>query len=113
MPDPYNLYFTPDGKHAIDVAEGHDTLYFYDPTTWRLQAGLRIPYRGPDHLDFSANGRYFLISTEYGGVVVKVQVQPRRIVGGGRCRRQHGRREGRTGRQGLLRRQPDHEEASR
>jgi YVTN family beta-propeller protein len=81
VPDPYNLYFTPDGRHAIDVAEGHDTLYFYDPHTWRLQGSLRIPYRGPDHLDFSANGRYFLISTEYGGVVVKVQVQPRRIVG--------------------------------
>ncbi|MDP9301027.1 MAG: hypothetical protein M3P43_09080 [Actinomycetota bacterium] len=28
VPDPYNLYFTPDGRHAIDVAEGQDTLYF-------------------------------------------------------------------------------------
>ena len=81
MPDPYNLYFTPDGAHAIDVAEGRDTLYFYDPNTWRLQGSLRIPYRGPDHLDFSANGRYFLISTEYAGVVVKVGVQPRKVLG--------------------------------
>jgi YVTN family beta-propeller protein len=81
VPDPYNLYFTPDGKHAIDVAEGHDTLYFYDPRTWHLQGWLDIPYRGPDHLDFSRNGRYFLISTEYAGVVVKVQVSPRRVLG--------------------------------
>ncbi len=81
VPDPYNLYFTPDGKHAIDVSEGRDTLYFYDPQTWKLQGSLPIPYRGPDHLDFSADGSYFLISTEYGGVVVKVQVQPRKIVG--------------------------------
>jgi YVTN family beta-propeller protein len=81
VPDPYNLYFTPDGKHAIDVAEGHDTLFFYDPTTWKLQGSLAIPYRGPDHMDFSANGRYFLISTEYAGVVVKVQVSPRKIIG--------------------------------
>jgi YVTN family beta-propeller protein len=81
VPDPYNLYFTPDGRHAIDVAEGHDTLFFYDPTTWKLQGSLAIPYRGPDHMDFSANGRYFLISTEYAGVVVKVQVSPRKILG--------------------------------
>ncbi len=81
VPDPYNLYFTPDGQHAIDVSEGRDTLYFYDPRTWKLQGSLPIQYRGPDHLDFSADGSYFLISTEYGGVVVKVQVQPRRIVG--------------------------------
>jgi YVTN family beta-propeller protein len=81
VPDPYNLYFTPDGTHAIDVAEGHDTLFFYDPTTWKLQGSLAIPYRGPDHMDFSANGNYFLISTEYAGVVVKVQVSPRTILG--------------------------------
>ena len=81
VPDPYNLYFTPDGKHAIDVAEGHDTLYFYDPATWKLQGSLAIPFRGPDHMDFSANGGYFLISTEYAGVVVKVQVSPRKIIG--------------------------------
>ncbi|MDP9329942.1 MAG: beta-propeller fold lactonase family protein [Actinomycetota bacterium] len=81
VPDPYNLYFTPDGKHAIDVAEGHDTLYFYDPHTWKLQGSLAIPFRGPDHLDFSADGSYFLISTEYAGTVVKVDVAKRRIVG--------------------------------
>ena len=56
VPDPYNLYFTPDGRHAIDVAEGMDTLYFYDPRTWHLQGWLDVPFRGPDHLDFSATG---------------------------------------------------------
>ena len=81
VPDPYNLYFTPDGQHAIDVAEGRDTLYFYDPMTWKLQSVLPIPFRGPDHLDFSADGRYLLISTEYAGVVIKVGLQPRKILG--------------------------------
>ncbi len=81
IPDPYNLYFTPDGNHAIDVAEGRDMLYFYDPHTWKLQGMLRIPFRGPDHLDFSADGTYLLLSTEYAGVVVKVELQPRQIVG--------------------------------
>jgi YVTN family beta-propeller protein len=81
VPDPYNLYFTPDGNQAIDVAEGRDTLYFYDPMTWHLQGTLAIPYRGPDHLDFSRDGRYLLLSTEYAGVVVKVGLHPRRIMG--------------------------------
>ena len=81
VPDPYNLYFTPDGRHAIDVAEGQDTLYFYDPSTWNLQGSIRIPFRGPDHLDFSRNGSYFLISTEYAGAVVKVRVAHPRVLG--------------------------------
>lgn len=81
IPDPYNLYFTPDGKHAIIVAEGKDTLYFYDPVTWKPQGRLAIPYRGPDHLDFSRNGRYLLVSTEYAGNVIKVGLAPRKILG--------------------------------
>ena len=81
VPDPYNLYFTPDGTRAIDVAEGHDTLFIYDPATWKQLASLAIPFRGPDHLDFSADGRYFLISTEYSGVVIKVGLDPLKILG--------------------------------
>ena len=80
VPDPYNLYFTPDGRHAIDVAEGHDTLYLYDPATWKQQASLQIPFRGPDHLDFSADGRFLLISTEYAGVAIKVGLKPFKVL---------------------------------
>jgi YVTN family beta-propeller protein len=80
VPDPYNLYFTPNGRHAIDVAEGQDTLYFYDPATWKLQTSLRIPFRGPDHLDFSPDGSYLLLSTEYAGAVVKVGLDPPRVM---------------------------------
>ena len=83
VPDPYNLYFTPDGTRAIDVAEGRDTLFFYDPATWKLVGSLAIPYRGPDHLDFSADGRYLLISTEYAGVVVKVGLDPPKVLASG------------------------------
>lgn len=82
MPDPYNLYFTPDGRTAIDVSEGQDRLLFFDPSTWRSKGSLAIPFRGPDHLDFSRHGRYALLSTEYAGVVVKVGLHPqRRILG--------------------------------
>lgn len=81
VPDPYNLYFTPDGSLAVDVAERLQRLYFFDPHTWQPRGSVAIPWAGADHLDFSENGRYLLISTEFAGEVVKVSVPKRRIVG--------------------------------
>ncbi|EUA42421.1 putative yVTN beta-propeller repeat-containing protein [Mycobacterium xenopi 4042] len=34
--DPYNLYFTPDGRFAISVAERLRSLIWYSPVTWQL-----------------------------------------------------------------------------
>jgi len=79
--DPYNLYFTPDGSTAIVVAERYNRLDFRDPTTWALRGSVAIPYSGADHLDFSADGRYLLVSCEYAGWIVKVDVPTRRITG--------------------------------
>ena len=44
--DPYNLYFTPDGRSAIVVAERLQRLDFRNPTTFRLQQSLAVPCRG-------------------------------------------------------------------
>ncbi len=41
--DPYNMYFTPDGKSGIVVAEARKRLDFYDPHTWKLQSSLDVP----------------------------------------------------------------------
>ena len=38
MSDPYNMYFTPDGKFAIVVAEAEQRLDFSDPHTFALEA---------------------------------------------------------------------------
>ena len=81
IPDPYNLYFTPDGSLAIDVAERLGTLFFFDPRTWRPRGSVTIPWSGADHLDFSRSGRYLILSTEFAGEVVKVDVAGRRVVG--------------------------------
>jgi YVTN family beta-propeller protein len=78
---PYNLYFTPNGKTAIVVGEELQRLEFRDRRTWRLRGSLFIPSPGPDHLDFSASGRSFLISCEYSGVAYRVNVASRRITG--------------------------------
>lgn len=79
--DPYNLYFTPDGSKAIVVAERFQRLDFYDPNTWTLIKSVGIPWPGVDHADFSADGRYFLASTEFSGEVVKVDTQTMAVVG--------------------------------
>lgn len=71
---PYNLYFTPDGTKAIVVAEYDQLIEFRNPKTWALIKRVDIPWPGVDHMDFSADGRYFLVSCEYSGVVVKVSV---------------------------------------
>ena len=73
--DPYNLYFTPDGRHAIVVAEARKRLDFYDPHTWRLQHSLAVPdCAGVDHMDFTADGRQLLASCEFAARMIVVDV---------------------------------------
>ncbi len=82
IPFPYNLYFTPDGTKAIDVVERLQRIEFRDPHNgWRLLKAVPIPWPGADHLDFSADGSYLMISTEYSGVVAKVDTVNMRLAG--------------------------------
>ena len=79
-PFPYNFYYTPDGETAIVVVERLQTLEFRDPETWELQGSVYIPWPGVDHLDFSKDGDYFLASSEWSGVVSKVDVEKMELV---------------------------------
>ncbi len=81
VPDPYNLYFTIDGSLAVDVSERLETLYLFDPQTWRQVGSIHVPYSGVDHLDFSANGAFLLISAEFSGEVAKVNLAERKVEG--------------------------------
>ena len=79
--DPYNLYFTPNGDYAIVVAESLRDLDFRDPQTMDLKFSLHVPCKGVNHLDFSANGRYFVASCEFDGKLLKIDVQARKVLG--------------------------------
>jgi YVTN family beta-propeller protein len=79
-PFPYNFYYTPDGETAIVVVERLQTLEFRDTETWELQGSVYIPWPGVDHLDFSADGSYFLASSEWSGVVSKVDAEEMELV---------------------------------
>ncbi len=81
VPDPYNLYFTPDGKSAVVVAERLQRLDFRDPQTMRLQSTTPVDCPGIDHLDFSGDGRYLLATCEFSRRIVKVDTVSRRVVG--------------------------------
>lgn len=79
--DPYNLYFTPDGKYAVVMAEARHRIDFLDPHSMRLKHTLHVPCGGVNHADFSADGRYFLVSCEFSGQLLKVDTAHRRITG--------------------------------
>jgi YVTN family beta-propeller protein len=73
--DPYNLYFTADGRRAVVVAEAMSTLDFRTATTMQLRHSLRIPEcTGIDHMDFSGDGRLALASCEFAGRLVVVDL---------------------------------------
>jgi YVTN family beta-propeller protein len=79
--DPYNLYFTPDGRFAIVVAERLQRLDFRDPTTMRLVHSLSVPQcLGVDHMDFSAGGRYAFASCEFAGRMIEVDLGAQRVI---------------------------------
>jgi len=82
VPDAYNMYFSPDGKSAIVVAEGVKRLEFRDPQTMALKSVLPVPQcRGVNHADFSIDGRYAIFTCEFEGSVVKIDTQVPKVLG--------------------------------
>jgi DNA-binding beta-propeller fold protein YncE len=79
--DPYNLYFTSDGAHAIVVEEARDTLAFRDPHTLALQKALVVHCLGVDHMDFSADGTVALASCEFSGQLVRIDLKTETVSG--------------------------------
>jgi YVTN family beta-propeller protein len=81
--NPYNMYFTPDGRSAVVVAEARRRLDFRDPHTMALQSQLPVPdCAGINHGDFSIDGRYAIFTCEFAkGVLAKIDFVNRKVVG--------------------------------
>ena len=79
--DPYNMYFTPNGRYAIVVSEARRQLDFRDPHTFALRHRVHVPCPGIDHMDFSANGGYLLASCEFSAQLVKINLHTLRVAG--------------------------------
>lgn len=80
--DPYNMYFTPDGKSAIVVAEARHRLDFRDPHTMAMQYAIDVPQCGGiNHAEFSMDGRYALFTCEFDGSLAKIDLAERKVLG--------------------------------
>jgi YVTN family beta-propeller protein len=79
--DPYNMYFTPDGRWAIVVAEARRRLDFRDAHTMALHHALATPQcAGVDHMDFTADGRYALVSCEFAARMIVVDMSSETVI---------------------------------
>jgi DNA-binding beta-propeller fold protein YncE len=79
--DPYNLYFTPDGRFAVVMAERLKRIDFRDAHTMKLRHTLSVPdCAGVNHADYTADGRYMLVSCEFAGRMIVLDVRRQRVV---------------------------------
>ncbi len=79
--DPYNMYFTPDGRLAIVIAERRRRLDFRYARGMALVQSLPVQCKGVDHMEFTADGRYAIATCEFSGQLVKVDLATRTVVG--------------------------------
>jgi YVTN family beta-propeller protein len=79
--DPYNIYYTPDGKYAMVIAEARHRIDFRDPKDMKLVQSLRVACKGLDHVEFTADNRYAIATCEFSGKLVKVDLANKAAVG--------------------------------
>ena len=62
--DPYNIYFTPNGRFAMVIAERKRRIDFrdaHDGCGW--SRSLRVACKGVDHMEFTPDGRYAIATS--------------------------------------------------
>jgi len=79
--DPYNLYYTPDGKYAIVIAERRQRLDFRDRQTMQLEKSVHVQCKGLDHMEFTSDGRYVVATCEFSGHLVKLDLETQTVAG--------------------------------
>jgi len=79
--DPYNMYFTPDGRYAVVVEERLRELAFRHATTMKLHHLVNVSEcAGVNHADFTFDGRFMLLSCEFGSSMIVLDVNRERVV---------------------------------
>jgi YVTN family beta-propeller protein len=79
--DPYNMYFTPDGRYAMVIAERRRRVDFRDAHDMKLVQSLPVACNGVDHMEFTADGRYAIATCEFSGQLVKIDLTSRAVAG--------------------------------
>jgi YVTN family beta-propeller protein len=79
--DPYNMYYTPDGKYAIVMAERERRIDFRDAQTMKVINRVPVGCAGVNHADFSVDGRYMIATCEFSSELIKVDVATQKVLG--------------------------------
>jgi YVTN family beta-propeller protein len=77
--DPYNLYFTPDGAHALVMAERLRRINVLDAQTMALERSLPVPCHGVNHADYSADLSFFVASCEFSGKLLVIDREATKV----------------------------------
>ena len=78
--DPYNLYFTPNGKYAVVMSEAARKIVFRDPHTMSIKKEISSQCAGVNHADWSADGKTFVVSCEFSGELLLVDTLAMKIL---------------------------------
>lgn len=78
--DPYNMYFTPDGKYAIVMAERNRNLDFRDAQTMQLVKSVPVNCKGVNHADFTPDGRTMIATCEFSSELIKVDIPSQTVL---------------------------------
>ncbi len=78
--DPYNMYYTPDGKYAIVMAEREERIDFRDAQTMKIVNRVPVNCKGVNHADFSIDGRYMIATCEFSSELIKVDVAGQKVL---------------------------------
>jgi len=78
--DPYNLYFTPNGKYAIVMAETDKEMVFRDPHTMAIKKTVPVQCDGLNHADWTKDGNFFVATCEFSGQLILVNTASMEVV---------------------------------
>ncbi len=77
--DPYNLYFTPNGKYAIVMAESDKQMVFRDPHTMKIVKKVPVKCAGLNHADWTKDGNHFVATCEFSGQLIWVNTSTMKV----------------------------------
>jgi len=87
--DPYNLYFTPDGKFAVVMASRDRQLVFRNPHTMAIKKTVTAPCAGVNHADWTMDGKTFVVSCEFSGSLLLVDTVKMKVLNQAQIPRTH------------------------
>ena len=79
--DPYNMYFTPGGAEAVVIEEARQNVAFYDAHTFAAHKVVHVDCAGVDHADFTADGRFMMLSCEFSHRLARIDLATHTVTG--------------------------------